>query len=148
MAATLVETLAAVRGVLAPLVTAGTITAVLDGLNDSLGTPPVIDVLWGPATEGRDPGAGVLLRQQQRTGVARIYVARRGVMRLDYARVAPIIDAVEAAFRDAPTLGGLVDRFDATGHGQLLPDEQLSALYVDVNWTALTIEEDTFIQDW
>jgi hypothetical protein len=148
MAATLVQTLAAVRAALAPLVANGVIKAVLNGPADDLNQFPSVDVLWGAGTVGRDPSAGVLERQQVRSGIARVYVNRGGVLRTEYPKVAPLIDAVEAAFGAAPTLNGVVDRFDATGNGVLSQDDALKALYVDVGWQAMSIEPDTFIQDW
>ena len=145
---TLVDTLAAVRAVLAPLVTAGTIKVVLDGPQNQMNEFPAAEVRWGPGTVTREPAGQGLERRHIRNGVVRIYVEQTGLLGENYVRLAPVIDAVEAAFRDAPTLSGAADRFDASGNGPLLKDSEVNCLYVDVSWAAMDIEPDTYLQDW
>lgn len=146
--ATLVATLSAVRGLLAPLVTAGTLATVLDGPQNQINDYPAAEVRFGSGQVGRDPVARVLERRHVRTGIVRLYIDQRGQLGEENARLAPLIDAVETAFGASPTLGGTVDRFDATGNGEMSRDAELDALYVDVGWSALTIESDTYVQDW
>jgi hypothetical protein len=146
--ATLVETLAAVKVLIDSLVP-GTLKAVLDGpQEDQLYEFPVGEVRFGPGSVGREIDARLLERRHQRTGIVRLWVARQQPLPGEAAKFAPLIDAVEAAFRDEPRLGGLADRFDATGNSGMLPDEQTNLLYVDVGWSATFAEPDTFVQDW
>lgn len=146
--ATLTATLAAVADLLEPLATAGTVKRVYRGEQDSINESPSLEVRMGAALIGRNPEAGILERQAQRLGSVRIWINRTDALSVESARFAPIVDAVEAAFGDAPDLSGNADRFDATGNSGVGYDDGENKLWVDVNWSALSIEPDTFIQDW
>lgn len=146
--ATLVGTLDAVAGLLAPLVTAGTLTKVVRGPQDMAWEFPVAEVVFGAGFVGRNPEARILERLQTRSGAVRVYVARQEALAGEYAKFAPIVDAVETAFGASPRLAGVADRFDASGNSGLAYDTAQNLLFVDVNWTALSIEPDTFVQDW
>lgn len=145
---TLVSVLDAVADLLAPLVTAGTLKKVVDGPQDFEFEFPVAEVIFGPGSVGRNPEARILERRQTRTGVVRIYIARQQPLAGEYAKFAPIIDAVEAAFGASPRLGGVVDRFDCTGNTNLTWDDQQGLLSVDITWTAIDAEVDTYVNDW
>lgn len=146
--ATLVETLAAVKVLIDSLVTPELLKAVVTEPQDQLYEFPVGEVRFGPGSVGREIDARLLERRHQRTGIVRLWVARQQPLPGEAAKFAPLIDAVEAAFRDEPRLGGLADRFDATGNSGLLFDEQQNLLFVDVGWSATVAEPDTFVQDW
>jgi hypothetical protein len=148
MTSTLVSTLSAVTSLLAPLVTAGTLVKVIEGPEDTIFEFPTAEVIFGPGTVGRNPAARILERQQTRTGVVRVYVARQQPLAGEYAKFAPIIDAIESAFGASPRLGGLADRFDCSGNSGLQWDENQNLLSVDITWAAIDAEVDTFVQDW
>jgi hypothetical protein len=146
---TLVDTCGAVAALLAPLVADGTLKRVKNGIAEQTEEFPAAEVRFGLATISRDHDGLMLERRRTRTGAVRLYVSRG--MRLDEAVVAfmPLIDAVDAAFRADPRLGGSADRFDMTGHGgPPALDEELGALFVDVGWVAEEADPDTYVQDW
>lgn len=145
---TLVDTLAAVKALIVPLVTAGTLKAVLAEEQDQLYEFPTAEVRFGPGLVGRNVEARVLERTHQRTGVVRIWVARQQPLAGEAAKFAPLIDAVELVFKVDPRLGALADRFDATGNSGLVFDESVNMLFVDIGWAATVAEPDTFVQDW
>lgn len=146
--ATLSQTLAAVADLLEPLATNGTVKRVHRGEQDAINEWPALEVRMGAALIGRNPEAGVLERQTTRLGAVRAWIARTDALSVESAKFSPIVDAVEAAFGAAPTLGGLADRFDATGNSGVGYDQAENMLFVDVTWSALTIEPGTFVQDW
>jgi len=149
MTATLVSTLAAVSALLDPLVTATTLAANYNGQQERLDLFPCAETLFGAGTVTRDQQGRILERQQARTGVVRLSVQRLTDMPREYAKLAPLIDAVEAIFKANPHLIGL-DRFDANGNGIPAMDDvgEKKTVYVDVGWYAIEAEVDTIVQDW
>lgn len=146
---TLAQTLDAVRTLLVPLVTDGTLKRVRLGIAEQTEEFPAAEVRFGPAIFARTPEQRSLERTQARTGVVRIYVNRS--MKLDEAVNAfvPIIDRIDAVFTAEPHLAGYADRFDATGHGgPPTLDEEVGALFIEVGWRADDAQADTFVQDW
>lgn len=144
----LVATLAAVRALLQPLKDANTIARIHNGPQAQMNEYPAAEVRFGPSTVGRQPQGGILERQHARAGVVRLYVRNEADLGAAYATYPALIDAIEDAFRAAPSLTGAADRFDATGNGALTLDETVNALYVDIGWTVIETEPDTFVQDW
>ncbi|HEY7119316.1 MAG TPA: hypothetical protein VH475_22185 [Tepidisphaeraceae bacterium] len=146
---TLAATCDAVTALLLPLVADGTLKRVRTGIAEQTEEFPAAEVRFGLASFTRDHDALGLERYRVRNGAVRLYVNRG--MRLDDAvrALIPLIDAVDAAFRADPRLGGLADRFDMTGHGgPPAMDEEIGALFVDVGWTAEERDPDTYVQDW
>ena len=146
--ATLAGTLAAVHGLLLPLVASGDLGAAIDGETDGPHAFPAAWVFFGPAADAFDPAGRTLEMMTTCTGGVRIYVERKGLWLSDRARLVAPIDAVRTVLQAAPTLGGLVDRFVVTGHTQADQDEQIGALFVDLGWSAQWIKPDTYAQDW
>lgn len=147
MVATLVQTLAAVKALVDPLAPA-TLKKVLAGPQDQNYQFPTAEIRFGSGQVGREIDARILERRQVRTGVVRIWVALQQPMPGEYAKFAPLVDAIEALFKADPRLGGLADRFDATGNTPVLLDESTNMFYLDIGWAATVAEPDTFVQDW
>lgn len=147
--ATLVDTLAAVAALLAPLVADGTLAKVASGPQDVKVELPLAEVRFGPAQIGRQQDAGLNERQQARFGVVRVYSQRLQGLGTETARFPPIIDAIEAAFRDAPDLNGVAQNFDATGNsGPIAYERDDNLLYVEIGWSMRDWEADTYVQDY
>lgn len=145
---TLTRTLARVVELLRPLVEDGTLVSVVAGPQDLRMEFPIAEVIFGVGSVGRTVEARILERTHTRTGVVRVYVARQQPMPGEYAKFAPIVDAIELAFGAEPRLGGDADRFDATGNSGLTYEEGANLLWVDIGWAAIVAEPDTFVQDW
>lgn len=141
------EVLAAVAGLLAPLVS-GTLKRVQTGPTDQLNEFPAAWLWLGASLDELDPAAGILEERTTQLGAVRLYVERNGLLLSDVARLNPLVQPVKAALRSDRTLSGLVDRFQGTGSTAWQYDEQLGALFVDVTWRAFWIEPDTYPVEW
>lgn len=146
--ATLTATLAAVTSILQPLVPA-TLAAVVNGPREQLNESPAAWVWFGPTSVAHDTdGTTTWERHVTRTGRVTVYANRSGLLPGAYAALVAPVDAVMDALNAEPTRSGVWDRFEVTGVGEPGMDEQLGMIAVDVQWAALWIEANTYLNDW
>jgi hypothetical protein len=147
---TLVGTVADVVTALELLVTDETFRRVHHGPQEQLTEFPCAEVIFGAGTVTRNQQQGFLERQHTRTGVVRCYAKRNSDLPAEFARLEPLVDAVEALFGALPRLTGAYDRFDATGSSAPAMETigQSPVVWVDVSWSAIDAEAGAYVQDW
>lgn len=152
---TIVGTRDAVAALLQPLTLDDTLVIVYAGQQERFDDPdpnavlfPCAEVIPGRGAVAHAGTQGILERRLTFNGAVRVSVERFTDLPGEEAKVWPLVDAVLAAFRDAPRLDGTYDVFDATGWGDATAEKvgEKTTVYVDVGWAAVDREPGTYDQ--